>query len=112
MDNTQMMDGLVSIIIPTYKGYDTLGRSVKSVLEQSYKNIEIIIVDDNGEGSENQIKTEDVLKSFLVDERVKYIKHKKNLNGSAARNTGFRHSNGEFIAFLDDDDEFLYISIE
>ena len=75
---------LVSIIIPTYKRPDNLMRAIQSVRDQTYPNIEIIVVDDNGEGTKWQMETRK--------------------NGSAARNTGFRASYGEYINFLDDDD--------
>jgi len=99
---------LISIIIPTYGRPDYLIRAIKSVQNQSYKNIEIIIVDDNGKGSKNQLKTQYKMKNYIEkDIKLNYIVHDKNLNGSAARNTGLKHSNGEYICFLDDDDEFL-----
>lgn len=98
---------LVSVIIPTFKRPDTLARAVNSVLKQTYKNIEIIVVDDNNPDSEGRILTEEVMNEFADNDRVRYIKHEKNKNGSAARNTGFRNSYGEYIAFFDDDDVFL-----
>lgn len=98
---------LVSIIIPTFGRSDFLLRAVRSALNQTYENIEIIVVDDNGEGTENQEITENKLKPYLLNEiRLKYIPHQLNLNGAAARNTGIKISNGEYICFLDDDDEF------
>ena len=101
------MSELVSIIIPTYKGHRYVGRAIKSVQNQTYSNIEIIVVDDNGMGSEEQIKTQKVLEPFLTDERIHYVVHNVNKNGSAARNTGVRNSKGKYIALLDDDDEYL-----
>lgn len=101
------MEQLVSIIIPTYKGADKISAAVDSVLNQTYENIEIIVVDDNGQGTENQIKTERVMQKYSDNPKVKYIAHSKNKNGSAARNTGIRASKGEFLGFLDDDDVFL-----
>ncbi|MCD7855840.1 MAG: glycosyltransferase family 2 protein [Clostridiales bacterium] len=98
---------MVSIIIPTYKGEDNIKNAVESVLNQSYKDLEVIVVDDNGLGSEHQINTEKILSLFKNDNRFKYIAHEKNKNGSAARNTGIAASRGEYIGFLDDDDVFL-----
>lgn len=99
---------LISIIIPTYGRPKFLKRSVNSVLEQDYRNIEVIIVDDNGTGNEDQLETEKIVKKIInYDKRVKYIAHEKNKNGSAARNTGIKNANGEYLCFLDDDDEFL-----
>ncbi len=103
---------LVSVIIPTYKRPDFLKRAICSVLNQTHKNIEVIVVDDNNPNSEGRRLTEDVMQEFLENPQVKYIKHEKNKNGSAARNTGFRNSKGELIALLDDDDEFLPEKIE
>jgi glycosyltransferase involved in cell wall biosynthesis len=70
------------------------------VLSQTYKNFELIIVDD---ASTDQ--TEEVVTN-INDERIKYIKHEKNSNGSVARNTGIKNANGDYIAFLDSDDEW------
>lgn len=103
---------LVSIIIPTYKRPDTLDRAINSVLNQTYKNIEIIVVDDNNPDAEGRRLTEIKMAPFEDNPRVKYIKHEKNKNGSAARNTGARVSKGEYIGFLDDDDQFLPRKIE
>lgn len=107
-----MQEGKVSVVIPTYKGDDNVARAVESVLNQTYKNIEIFVVDDNGKGTEKQIETETALRSYIEDGKITYLTHEKNINGSAARNTGARASSGEFIAFLDDDDEYLPQNIE
>ncbi len=97
---------LVSVIIPTYGGRKRLVNSVKSVLSQTYTNLEVIVIDDNPPESENRRKTESMMNE-VDDSRVKYIRHPQNKNGAAARNTGITASHGEFIAFLDDDDCFL-----
>ncbi len=102
---------LVSIVIPTFKGTSTICRAVDSALNQDYKNIEIIVVDDNGEGSPEQLETERLMSKYKYNSKVKYIKHRNNMNGSAARNTGARISKGEYIALLDDDDVFLPFKI-
>lgn len=98
---------LVSIIIPSYNGSQCILKALKSALNQTYKNIEVIIVDDNGKGSIEQLNTQKIIEPYVDDNRVKYIVHDKNKNGSAARNTGFKNSKGKFITFLDDDDEYL-----
>lgn len=103
---------LVSVIIPTYKSDSTLSRAIDSVLNQTYKNFEIIVVDDNDPETEYRKNTEKLMQKYIGDERIKYIKHEKNKNGSAARNTGFKNSSGEYICFLDDDDYFLPDKIE
>lgn len=98
---------MISIIIPTYARPTNLVRAIKSAVNQTYKNIEIIVVDDNGLGTPQQKATELLLKNYIDNNVIKYIKHDINKNGSAARNTGFAQSKGEYIAYLDDDDEFL-----
>lgn len=97
----------VSIIIPTYKRSDMLCDTVESVLHQTYPNIEVIVVDDNNPDTEWRKETSSKMSIFSTDDRVKYICHEKNKNGSAARNTGIRNSTGDFFCFLDDDD-FYY----
>lgn len=95
---------MVSVIIPTYGGGDGLEKVVESILDQSYRDIEIIIVDDNGFGSDNQKKTAEVLREYIKHGKVQYITPAKNAGGSAARNTGARASKGDYLMFLDDDD--------
>lgn len=103
MDDTP----IVSVIIPTYGGSDSLRRSINSVLHQNYSNLEVIVVDDNNPDTDSREKTELLMREFSNDKRLKYIKHTKNRNASAARNTGFRNSIGAYICLLDDDDIFL-----
>lgn len=98
---------LVSVIIPTYRGADKICRAVDSVLNQTYPQIEVIVVDDNGMGTAEQKLTEQAMSKYSDDSRVKYIAHDNNKNGSAARNTGIAASSGSLLAFLDDDDAFL-----
>ena len=64
---------LVSIIIPTFGGGQFLDRALNSILHQTYSNYEIIVVDDNGIGTPNQIKTSVIIDKYLSDERFKYI---------------------------------------
>lgn len=103
----------VSIIIPSYGGGQNLQRTIDSVLNQDYPCIECIVVDDNGFGTPTQIQTKKEMQKYEGDFRVKYICHEKNINGSAARNTGFKASTGAYISVLDDDDELLpdFVSI-
>lgn len=100
------MDGLVSIIITTFKTSDSLKRAIDSVLKQTYKLFEVIVVDDNNPDTDGRKKAELIMSEYVSNTQVVYLKHKKNRNGSAARNTGIRSSKGEFIVFLDDDDCF------
>lgn len=102
----------VSVIIPTYKRPENLIRAIDSVIKQTYKPIEIIVVDDNGLGTEWQIYTYNILKKYIEENRIIYITHDKNKNGAAARNTGLKYSTGEYINFLDDDDIFEASKIE
>ena len=103
---------IVSVIIPTYKGSRALDRAIDSVLQQSFREIEIIVVDDNDPLSSDRKNTEKLMKRYVEDKRVCYIKHKQNLNGSAARNTGIAVAKGDYIALLDDDDYYLPDRIE
>ncbi len=106
------MNPKVTVIITTYQGDQKLLRAVESVIKQTYTNIEIIVVDDNGKGTEKQKMTAQMLSEFIVNNKIKYLVHKTNMNGSAARNTGLRNSTGEYIAFLDDDDVFYPTRIQ
>lgn len=90
---------LVSVVIPTYNRKELVKRAIQSVLDQTYKNYELILVDD---GSTDQ--TDKLLKEFKGG-KIRFFRqdHK---GVSAARNLGIRESHGEFIAFLDSDDEW------
>ena len=91
----------ISVIIPSYNRGNLIGDSIKSVLNQTYKNLEVIVVDD---GSTDNTK-EEIDK--IEDERVKYIKLIKNGGGSNARNIGIQNAIGKYISFQDSDD-FYY----
>lgn len=95
---------LVSVIMPTYKRSAYLERAIQSVLEQTYPNIELIIVDDNGVGTTDGKAIEKMMSTYVHDSRVRYIQHEVNQHGGAARNTGIQAAKGELITFLDDDD--------
>lgn len=98
----------VSVIIPTYKRPTKLARAIDSVLNQLGNFcIEILVVDDNNDGDEYRILTQNLMQHYQSDNRIIYLRHKNNKNGSAARNTGIRIASGDYIAFLDDDDFFL-----
>lgn len=102
----------VSVIITTYKGSDNIENSILSVLNQTYKAIEIIVVDDNGKNSFEQITTEKKIKKYIDNKLITYVVHDINKNGSTARNTGVKFSTGKWISFLDDDDLYLEEKIE
>jgi glycosyltransferase involved in cell wall biosynthesis len=107
-----MNSPLVSVIIPTYKRSEFLPRAIQSVLDQTYRNIEIIIVDDNDGDNYYRENTRFVLEQRFEKVAFKYLKHEKNKGQAAARNRGIKESFGEFIAFLDDDDEWLPTKLE
>jgi len=96
----------VSVIIPTHNRAHLIGRAIQSVLDQTYQDFELIVVDD---GSTDN--TEKVVNSY-DDRRIRYIKHDENEGGAAARNTGIKAARGEYIAFQDSDDEWLPEKLE
>ncbi|MES2284310.1 MAG: glycosyltransferase family 2 protein [Bacteroidota bacterium] len=106
------MNPLVSIIIPSYKRPVSLKRSIDSALNQTYKEIEVIVIDDNNEDDVFRKETIELMKEYSDNPKVHYLKHKFNKNGSAARNTGILYSKGDYIALLDDDDCFLPRKVE
>ncbi|MDA3838156.1 MAG: glycosyltransferase family 2 protein [Candidatus Delongbacteria bacterium] len=91
-------NNLVSIIIPTHNRAELLKRAIESALNQTYSKHEIIVIDD---GSTDN--TKEIVDSFK-NMRIKYLKNESSLGGAGTRNVGIKHSSGEFIAFLDDDD--------
>lgn len=95
---TDHKDPLVSVVITTYNYAQYLPTAVESVLNQTYKNLEIIIVND---GSTDN--TDEVIAPYLKEKRIKYIKQ-KNAGQASAKNCGIKNSTGEIIAFLDADD--------
>jgi len=97
----------VSIILPTYNRTQLLSQAIESVLDQTYRDFELIVVDD---GSEKD--TEPVVDTFDEWGNIRYIRHKTNKGASAARNTGIEAATGEYIAFIDDDDEWLPTKLE
>lgn len=97
----------VSVIVPTYKRNTFILRALKSILIQDYPSIEIIVVDDNGKGTSDQISTYSILKEYIDANEIKYIVNDENVGGAIARNIGIKASSGDYITFLDDDDEYL-----
>jgi len=92
----------VSVIIPSYNCAEYIKETLESVLNQSYKDLEAIVVDDSSSDD-----TESIVKPFLSYENVKYIKRSERGGPSAARNTGIEKAEGELITFLDGDDIYL-----
>ena len=101
-----MVKPKVSVVIPTYNRARRVSEAIRSVLRQTYRDFEIVVVDDASTDN-----TEQIIKSFR-DSRIVYIKHKNNRGASAARNTGIKNSRGKYIAFLDSDDEWLPQKLE
>ncbi|WP_370558707.1 glycosyltransferase family 2 protein [Edwardsiella tarda] len=91
---------LVSIIIPTFNSEKTIRDTIESVLRQSYKNFEIIIIDDSSSD-----RTVDICKWYsLQDKRIKLFINDDNYGAGFSRNSGISQASGRFIAFLDSDD--------
>ncbi len=88
----------ISVIIPTYNRENLIAKSINSVLNQTYQNFEVIVIDDGS--SDN---TSEVIKQ-IHDNRIKYIKLTQRKGGSNARNIGIKKARGKYISFLDSDD--------
>lgn len=96
------MAGLVSIIMPSYNTAEFIAESIQSVLAQSYKDWELLIVDDCSTDN-----TDEVVKPYLSDERIIYLKNEKNSGAAVSRNRALREAKGKWIAFLDSDDLWM-----
>ena len=92
----------VSVVLPTYNRAELLPRALDSVMAQTYRNFELIVVDDHSSDS-----TQRVIARYAGDARVRALKHEHNRGQSCALNTGIDAARGEYVAFLDDDDEWL-----
>ncbi|OYR42852.1 glycosyltransferase family A protein [Halorubrum sp. Hd13] len=90
----------VSVVIPTYERPEFLPGSIKTAVEQTYDDIEVIVIDDGSK----ELYADKMVSEF--SESVSCVRHEDNKGLSAARNTGIRNANGEYIAFLDDDDRW------
>jgi len=100
---------LVTVIIPTYGRSEALKEALSSVLDQTYENLELVVVDDA-----SPVPVEPLVEDVSADttDRVTCLRHDENKGANAARNTGIRAANGDFLAFLDDDDRWLPESVE
>ena len=96
----------ISIIVPTYKRSHLISRAVESILNQTYKNFEIIIINDGPEDDTRKVVNE------FNDNRIIFIQHPENKGIPITRNTGLIASTGYLIAFLDSDDEWLPEKLE
>lgn len=103
MQNNQL---IISVIVPMYNSASYIGKTIESILNQTYRNIELIIVDD---GSTD--KSKDIVADYVsADERVQYV-HQLNEGAPSARNRGLRMSKGDYVIFFDADDVLLPNSI-
>jgi glycosyltransferase involved in cell wall biosynthesis/radical SAM superfamily enzyme YgiQ (UPF0313 family)/Flp pilus assembly protein TadD len=91
---------LVSVLVPTYNRPDMLVATLQSILNQTYKNLEIIVVNDNG------LEVGNITGWLNQQGNITYVKHDRNRGLAAARNTGLKLARGKYIAYLDDDDIF------
>jgi glycosyltransferase involved in cell wall biosynthesis len=96
----------VSIVLPTYNGAKYIRQSIDSCLNQTYQNIELVIVDD---GSTDETS---VIVRFYKDERIQYLRHEKNKGLPHALNTGFAHTTGEYLTWTSDDNLYTEDAIE
>lgn len=99
---------LVSVIIPVYNVERVIERTIKSVQNQTYKQWELILVDDCSPDSSANI----IREIMAGDDRIKYIKLDKNSGAAVARNTGIKAATGKYIAFLDSDDMWMPEKLE
>ena len=93
-----MVDGLVSIIMPSWNTGRFLTESIESVLRQTYPHWELLLVDDCSTDDTDRVV------GRYADERIRYLKNERNLGAALTRNRAIREANGEWIAFLDSDD--------
>lgn len=102
------MNPYISVVIPTYNRANTIDKTIESILNQTYKNYEIIIADDNSKDN-----TEEIINKYMeMYPFIKYVRHENNRGGSAARNTGAKIATGTLISFLDSDDQWIETKLE
>ena len=100
-DRADSLPPRVSVVIPTYNRAGLLPRAVASVLAQTWTEFELLIVDDHStDGTPAAI-------ARFADGRIRSFRHPRNSGQSKALNTGIGHARGDYLAFLDDDDEWL-----
>lgn len=106
-DENERIPNLVSIIMPSYNTAQYIEKTIKSVLDQKYTNWELIIVDDCSTDN-----TDEVVKKYLNDKRIKYLKNEQNSGAAISRNRALRAARGQWIAFLDSDDLWMPEKLE
>ena len=99
------MDKLVSVIVPVYNTEKYIKRCIDSILEQTYTNLELILINDGSSQNEEEI----ILGYAAKDSRVRYVKNEENIGQYLTRLKGVRLSKGDYIAFVDSDD---YINVD
>jgi glycosyltransferase involved in cell wall biosynthesis len=97
---------LVSVVIPTHNRASLVGRAIGSVLAQTQRDLEVLVIDDRSTD-----RTEEIVMA-IPDRRVRYLRTPARLGAAEARNLGIRHADGRFVAFLDDDDQWLERKLE
>ena len=102
----------VSVIIPTHRRPELMERALRSVLNQTLSDFEVIVVDDNSVGHEAQVRTERLIREQFDDERVRYVANETSQGGGEARNIGIRAARADYVAFLDDDEDWLPEKLE
>ena len=102
---------MISIITPTFGRSNKLIKAIDSVIFQSYNNFEYLIIDDNGLDTSNQIKTSQIVSNY-DNNQIIYIPLDLNSGACVARNKGIDIAKGEYVVFLDDDDEFPELYLE
>ena len=102
-----MIEGLVSVIMPSWNTGKYIAESIRSVFAQTYDKWELLIVDDHSTDD-----TDDIGRPFLKDSRVRYLKNDRNCGAALTRNRAIREARGEWIAFLDSDDMWMPEKLE
>lgn len=102
-----MIEGLVSIIMPTYNAAKTVEKSIETVVKQTYRNWELIIVDDCSK--DNTLK---VLEKYQDDPKIRIIANEVNSRAAITRNNGLKLARGQYVAFLDSDDLWIDDKLE
>ena len=104
---------MVTVVITTCKREPLIiERAINSVVEQTYKEWELLIVDDSPHDWILRNEVKETVKSFSKDHRVKYYENESNYGACYSRNIGLKKANGDYIAYLDDDDEWLPDKLE
>lgn len=106
-DENDRIPNLVSIIMPSYNTAQYIEKTIKSVLDQTYTNWELLIVDDCSTDN-----TDEVVKNYLTDKRINYLKNEQNSGAAVSRNRALREAKGQWIAFLDSDDLWMPEKLE